>query len=116
MVSHLERGVPGVEDQILDRLLEVRQFTFDPNRGVGEFDHVAWVTRKKNGPVIANILLDSVLPDDLQVPESTEKASKKITKLKTYPVRGQVYLDGSPVVGAKGGSSFKATAWSTSAL
>src|SRR5262249_1081412 len=40
--------------------------------GYGEFDHVAWVTMKKDGPVIANILLDSVLPDDLKVPESAE--------------------------------------------
>jgi hypothetical protein len=71
-------------------------------RGVayGEFDHVAWVTMKKDGPVVANVLLDSVLPDDLSVPESSEKGYPyKLAK--TLPVRGVVYLDGSPLVGAQ---------------
>jgi predicted phosphodiesterase len=66
----------------------------------GEFDHIVRVTMKKDGPVIANILLDSVLPDDLQVPESSE-SGKPLMKQKTQPVRGVVYLDGSPVVGAQ---------------
>jgi len=37
-------------------------------RGVeyGEFDHVAWVTVKNSGPVIANILLDGVQPNDVR--------------------------------------------------
>ncbi len=71
-------------------------------RGVnyGEFDHVAWVTMKKDGPVVANILLDSVLPDDLRVPDSSEKGVRR-TMLKTLPVRGVVYLDGSPLAGAQ---------------
>jgi hypothetical protein len=30
----------------------------------GEFDHVTWVTMEKDGPHIANILLDGVLPAD----------------------------------------------------
>jgi len=36
-------------------------------RGVeeGEFDHFVWVTMKKDGPVLANILLDAVLPMNL---------------------------------------------------
>jgi 3',5'-cyclic AMP phosphodiesterase CpdA len=70
-------------------------------RGVsyGEFDHVVLATMKKTGPVLANILLDSVLPDDLRVPDSGEAGVKR-TVQKTFPVRGQVYLDGVPVVGA----------------
>ena len=70
-------------------------------RGVefGEFDHVAWVTMKKDGPVLANVLLDSVLGDDLQVPESKEEG-RKFVKRPTYPVRGVVYFDGVPVIGA----------------
>ena len=32
----------------------------------GEFDHLMWVTMKKDGPVLANVLLDSILPDDLK--------------------------------------------------
>jgi len=37
-------------------------------RGVefGEFDHVAWVTMKENSPVIANVLLEGVQPNDVR--------------------------------------------------
>jgi hypothetical protein len=37
-------------------------------RGVeyGEFDHVAWVTMKDGRPVVANILLDGVQPNDVR--------------------------------------------------
>ena len=31
----------------------------------GEFDHIAYVTVTKKGPVVANILLDGILPDDV---------------------------------------------------
>jgi 3',5'-cyclic AMP phosphodiesterase CpdA len=31
----------------------------------GEFDHFVWVTMKKDGPVVANVLLDGILPDNL---------------------------------------------------
>jgi hypothetical protein len=67
----------------------------------GEFDHIVWVTMKKDGPLLANILLDSVLPDDLKVPDSTEKGIATRARQKTQPVRGTVYLDGSPVAGAQ---------------
>src|SRR5262249_49482870 len=70
--------------------------------GYGEFDHIVWVTMKKSGPVLANVLLDGVLPDDLRVPESKEEGIKLKNKpLETVPVRGVVYLDGAPVVGAQ---------------
>ena len=41
-------------------------------RGVdfGEFDHFAWVTMKPDGPHVANLALDGVLPDDV-VTEAT---------------------------------------------
>jgi hypothetical protein len=32
---------------------------------VGEFDHVTWVTMKPDGPVVANLALAGILPDDL---------------------------------------------------
>jgi hypothetical protein len=72
-------------------------------RGIayGEFDHVVWVTMKKNGPVLANILLDSVLPDDLHVPESSEQGVSTKSRQTTRPVRGTVYLDGAAVAGAQ---------------
>ena len=35
----------------------------------GEFDHVAWVTMKDDGPKIANILLDGIYDEDVSNPE-----------------------------------------------
>ena len=32
---------------------------------VGEFDHISWVTVTDNGPVIANLRLDGILPHDI---------------------------------------------------
>ncbi|HEX2861573.1 MAG TPA: metallophosphoesterase [Lacunisphaera sp.] len=37
---------------------------------VGEFDHVTWVTMKPDGPVVANLALSGILPDDI-VTEAT---------------------------------------------
>lgn len=39
-----------------------------PLRGpeFGEFDHVAWVTMTTEGPRVANLLLDGILPDDVR--------------------------------------------------
>jgi hypothetical protein len=70
-------------------------------RGVkyGEFDHVVWVTMKKTGPVLANIMLDGIYPDDLQVPETVEPVIVYDRK-PAHPVKGHVYLDGVPPVGA----------------
>jgi hypothetical protein len=70
-------------------------------RGVpyGEFDHVVWVTLKKEGPVLANILLDGVLPENLRKFDSEELAMASERK-PTYPVRGTVHLEGVPCVGA----------------
>ncbi|MBN1479882.1 hypothetical protein EH223_18400 [candidate division KSB1 bacterium] len=31
----------------------------------GEFDHISWVTMTENGPVIANLQLDGILPHDI---------------------------------------------------
>lgn len=32
----------------------------------GEFDHFAWITMTEDGPVIANMLLDGILPKDIE--------------------------------------------------
>jgi predicted phosphodiesterase len=71
-------------------------------RGVehGEFDHLVWVTMKKTGPVLANVLLDSILAEDLKVPESNEQGVLTANRRPTHPVRGQVYFEGLPVPGA----------------
>ncbi|MBN9118690.1 MAG: metallophosphoesterase [Planctomycetes bacterium] len=70
-------------------------------RGVeyGEFDHVAWITMKKDKPLIANVLLDGILPHDLKVPESEEKGVPQKRK-PTFPVSGRVTVGGAPLVGA----------------
>jgi hypothetical protein len=52
-------------------------------RGVefGEFDHVAWVTMKENAPVIANVLLEGVQPNDVRtsrdLPRYEETAARR---------------------------------------
>lgn len=65
----------------------------------GEFDHVAWITMKKDKPLIANIMLEGILPSDLKVPESDEKGVPRKLKI-TYPVSGRVTLGGQPLAGA----------------
>jgi hypothetical protein len=67
-------------------------------RGVryGEFDQIAWVTMKKDGPVLANLLLDGIYPEDMKMPVSEEPGVAENRKT-TYPVKGTVHLDGSPV-------------------
>jgi hypothetical protein len=72
-------------------------------RGVdyGEFDQLTWVTMKKDGPVIANLLLDGVLPDDLKKPVTDEPGTVPgYGSERLVPVRGHVYYQGSPPVGA----------------
>jgi hypothetical protein len=71
-------------------------------RGVeyGEFDHLVWVTMKKDGPILANVLLDSILPDDLKVPESAEEGVSTRGRKPTHPVKGKVYFEGAPTPGA----------------
>lgn len=32
----------------------------------GEFDHIVWVTMTDNGPVVANLLIDGILDDDIR--------------------------------------------------
>ena len=70
-------------------------------RGVeyGEFDHIAWITMKKDRPLIANVMLDGILPSDLKVPDSEEKGVV-VKKVATHPVEGKLTLDGKPFAGA----------------
>jgi hypothetical protein len=71
-------------------------------RGVryGEFDQIGWVTMKKGGPVLANILLDGVYDADMKKPPSDEDGVTVTNRRPTHPVRGQVFFEGSPAPGA----------------
>jgi hypothetical protein len=67
----------------------------------GEFDHIVWVTMKKDGPVLANVLLDGVLPEDLRPIETGEEAAPDYYRKPTQPARGKVLFEGRPVAGAE---------------
>lgn len=70
-------------------------------RGVeyGEFDQLAWITMKKDKPLIANVMLDGILPADLKVPDSEEKGVV-VKRAPTHPVEGKLTLDGQAFAGA----------------
>jgi serine/threonine-protein phosphatase CPPED1 len=71
-------------------------------RGIAynEFDHFVWVTMKKDGPVLANILLDSVHNESLTKVKTDEPGVSTAKRKTTHPVRGFAYLDGTPMPGA----------------
>jgi predicted phosphodiesterase len=70
-------------------------------RGVpyGEFDQIAWITMKPDGPRIANILLDGLLPENLTVPESDEMGVSQ-KKLATVAASATVTFQGKPLANA----------------
>lgn len=70
-------------------------------RGVpyGEFDHIVWVTMKKDGPVFANIMLDGVLQENLR-PFSSDEEGVRVQQKATQPIKGVIYYDGTPATGA----------------
>lgn len=39
----------------------------------GEFDHIAWVTMTKNGPRVANLMLDGIYDKDLRTSQTTSR-------------------------------------------
>lgn len=43
----------------------------------GEFDHISWVTMAKEGPIMANLRLDGILPHDVSN-EKTEELAKPL--------------------------------------
>ena len=66
----------------------------------GEFDHLAWITMKKDGPLLANILLDSVHTENLLRINTEEQGVSTAKRLPTHPVRGSAYFEGAPMAGA----------------
>jgi hypothetical protein len=74
-----------------------------PLRGVeyGEFDHIVWVTMKKTGPVLANVLLDGVYREDLSRPVTDEAGRIPGYGKQVAAVRGAVTFEGTPTPGAE---------------
>lgn len=66
----------------------------------GEFDQIAWVTMKPEGPVIANIMMDGILPEDLRRIETGEPGVLEYNRRPPQPTRGKVFCDGTAVAGA----------------
>ncbi len=56
-----------------------------------EVDHFAWVTMKKEAPVVAQILLDGVLDGNFKKPLSKEEGVVRETR---HPVEGKLTIDG----------------------
>jgi predicted phosphodiesterase len=68
----------------------------------GEFDHVAWVTVKKDAdPVIANLMLDGIYPENLKKPITDEEGVLVYNRKPVHPVSGKVMLDGVPAANAQ---------------
>jgi hypothetical protein len=67
----------------------------------GEFDHITWVTMKKDGPLLANILLDGIYPEDLNRTITDEGAYVRTNTKPLHAVRGTVLFEGCAVPGAR---------------
>lgn len=61
----------------------------------GSFDHVTWVTMKDQGPVLANLRLDGILPHDVTTYEGAQLGQKLA---RSSAMDRQVYLSGSDKV------------------
>src|SRR5262249_18314635 len=72
-------------------------------RGIeyGQFDHLTWVTMKKDGPLLANILLNGIYPEDLKPAVSDEQGVPEYNRKACHPVTGKVHIDGCPTPGAQ---------------
>ena len=71
-------------------------------RGVeyGEFDQLAWVTMKNDGPLIAHLVLDSIHNESLSKVKTTEPGVSTANRKPTHPVQGFAYFEGAPMAGA----------------
>ena len=48
----------------------------------GEFDHIAWITMNNNGPIMANLRLDGILPHDISNDKTKELAAPLLNNAK----------------------------------
>ena len=52
---------------------------------------------KKEGPVLANLLLTGIYPESMQMPETTEPGVQRAMR-DVFPARGKVLVDGKPLL------------------
>ena len=88
--SHNHNYLKGTQDGMNYYILATAGGA-SPLRGpeFGEFDHVTWVTMKPDGPVVANLALPGILPDDVV----TEETHARIAAL-----RGGSWLKIAPIL------------------
>jgi hypothetical protein len=67
-------------------------------RGIkyGEFDHLVWVTMKKDGPLLANLTLDGIYTENMKQPITAEEGVAFANRKPVYPVRGKILFEGTP--------------------
>lgn len=67
----------------------------------GEVDHLTWVTMKSDGPTIAHLLLDGILPENMKPISTSEEGVIVYNRKPVHPVKGRVLFDGAAVPGAR---------------
>ena len=58
----------------------------------GEFDHVAWITMRNDGPVIANLLLDGIQDENVSTPALAAQAQEITAAIASQPALGDTEL------------------------
>lgn len=66
-----------------------------------EVDHITWVTMRPEGPTVAHVLLDGILPENMKPIVTSEDGVATLNRKPVQTVRGSLLFDGSPVPGAK---------------
>ncbi len=66
----------------------------------GEIDHITWVTVKKDGPIVANLMLDGIVGDTLQVADSEEVGVPTKNRKPVLPATVKVLYKSKPVANA----------------
>jgi serine/threonine-protein phosphatase CPPED1 len=66
----------------------------------GEFDHFLWITMKREGPLLANVMLDGVFSEDMSRPITEEPGVVQTNRRPAHPVRAKVHFEGAPIPGA----------------
>lgn len=67
----------------------------------GEFDQIAWITMPKTGgPIIANVMLDGIYPEDLKRTITEEEGYTRYNMKPPVKAAGRLTLKGAPAAGA----------------